>query len=103
MCCSYRCRAVMITNSLSNKNISKYMSIDDSEFWSDLLIKIVKTFGMKFKSSNLPLDILINRYEAIHYLLFFIIVRIMILMFLLKISIYIHIKIIFLIILRIVM
>lgn len=68
-----------ITNGSINKGVSRFMSDDDSEFWSNLLAKLVKILGMEPKSNNLPLDVLVNQHGAMHYLLFFMLISILLL------------------------
>ena len=58
------------TNNTNINGVSKFMSDDDSEKWSDILAQLVKAFGMELKPSDLPFDV-VSQHLAIIYLLFF--------------------------------
>jgi len=79
--------------STSNKSdtISKFMPGDnDGDKLGDMLASVIKAFGMEPKSTDMPLEDLVNQHAVIIYLLFFIIVGIIILTILLMITLYIY-------------
>ena len=66
-------------DSVTNNKVSKFISDDNSEQWADILAKLVKTFGLEPKSSDLSFDVLVNQHLAIIYILYFMIISIIIL------------------------
>ena len=62
----------------NNGSISKFNS-DDSDWMSDMLAQVIKSFGMQPKDHDLSFDVLLNQHLVIIYLLFFRVVAIIML------------------------